>query len=57
MLIVLNLSPTFNVFLPVGLIMLCGATLIDLNSLPCGVSGIGNGNPGHFYVTFVQCVQ
>lgn len=36
--------------------MLFGATLIDLNSPPCGVSGIGNGNPGHFYVTFVEYV-
>lgn len=57
--LILFLKPnaTFKYFLPFGLIVLFGATLIDPNSSPCGVSGIDNGNTGHFYVTFVECVS
>lgn len=53
----LNPNATFKYFLPFGLIVLFGATLIDPSSSPCGVSGIDNGNTGHFYVTFVECVS
>lgn len=57
--LILFLKPnaTFKYFLLFGLIVLFGATLIDPNSSPCGVSGIDNGNTGHFYVTFVECVS
>lgn len=53
---VLNLNPTFEYFLPFGLIVLFGATLIDTNPPPCGVSGVGNGNTSDFYIISVECV-
>lgn len=53
---VLNSTPTFEYFLPFGLIVLFGATLIAINPTPCGVSGVGHGNTSNFYITSIEYV-
>lgn len=53
---VLNSNPTFEYFLPFGLIVLFGATLIAINPPPYGVSAVGHGNTSNFYITSVEYV-